>query len=83
MSFENEEKLSLFPQCILEKMMMKMMTSLLADKSVMVKSKIILNFMNEIMNPSGNSLLATFSEAIREVCAKTMSSSLRRSIRPK
>ena len=84
MSFENEEKLSLFPQCILEKMtMMLMMTSLLADKSVMMKIKIIMNFMNEIINPPSNSLLATFFEAIRKVCPKTVSSSLRISIRPK
>ena len=84
MSFENEENLSLFPQCILENMlMMVMMTSLLADKSVMLKIKIIMNFMNEIINPPCNSLLATFFEAIRKVCPKTVSSSLRRSIRPK
>ena len=84
MSFENEGKLSLCPQCILENMMvMVMMTSLLADKSVMLKLKIIMNFMNEIINPPCNSLLATFFEAIRKVCPKTVSSSLRRSIRPK
>ena len=84
MSFENEEKLSLFPQCILENMMMiVMMTSLLADKSVMLEIKILMNFMNEIINPPCNSLLATFFEAIREVCPKTVSSTLRRSIRPK
>ena len=82
MSFESEEKLSLFPQCILEDMMMMvMMTSLLADKSVMLKIKKIMNFMNEIINPPCNSFLATFFEAVRKVCPKTVSSSLRRSIR--
>ena len=39
--------------------------------------------MNEIINPACNSLLATFFEAIRKVCPKTVSSSLRRSTRPK
>ena len=63
MSFENEENLSFFPQCIDESMMMMvMMTSLLADKSVMLKIKIIMNFMNEIINPPCNILLATFFE---------------------
>ena len=52
MKFENEEDLSFFPQCVLEN---KMMTSLLADK-VIVKNKIIKNFMNEIINPPCNSL---------------------------
>ena len=84
MSFENEENLSLFPQCILENMMvMIMMTSLLADKSVIIKIKIIMNFMNEIINSPCNSLLATFFEAFRKVFPKTVSSSLRRSTRPK
>ena len=84
MSFENEENLRLFPQCILENMMiMKMMTSLLADNSVIVKIKIIMNFMNEIINPPCNSLLATFFEAIWKECPKTVSSSLGRSIRLK
>ena len=45
MKFENEEVLSSFPQCVLEKFMM---TSLLADKLVIVKIKILMNFMNEI-----------------------------------
>ena len=84
MNFENEQNLSLFPQCIFENMMMMiMMTSLQADKSVMIKFKMIMNFMNEIINPPCNSLLATFFKAIHEVCPKTVSSSLRRSIRPK
>ena len=65
--------MSLFPQCILEGMMMMMitMTSLLADKSVMIKIK-IMNFMNEIINPICNNFLATFFEAICEVCPKTV-----------
>ena len=84
MSFENEENLSLFLPSILENMMvMRMMTSLLADKSVIMKIKIIMNFMKEIINPPCNSLLATFSETIPEVCPKTVSSSLRRSVRPR
>ena len=84
MSFENEEKLSLIPECIFENMMMMvMMTSLLADKLVMLKIKIIMNFMNEIINAPCNSLLATFFEANRKVRPKTVSSSLRRSIHPK
>ena len=61
MNLENEENLSLFPQYILENMMMIMMTSLLAHKSVMIKIKIIMNFMNEIINPPCNSSLATSS----------------------
>ena len=36
------------------------MTSLLADKSVIIRIKIIMNFMNEIITPPCNSLLATF-----------------------
>ena len=84
MSFENEEKVSLFAQFILENMMMMLlMTSLLADKSVMMKIKVIMNFMNEIINPPCNSLSATFFEAIRKICPKTVSSSFRRSIHPK
>ena len=54
MRFENEENLSFFPQCALENMMM-MMTSLLADKSVIIEIKIIMIFMNEIINPACNS----------------------------
>ena len=41
-------------------MMITMMTSLLADKSVIIKIKIILNFMNEIINPPCKRSLATF-----------------------
>ena len=61
MNFENEKNLSLFPQYVLENMMMMiMMTSLLADKSVTMKIRKIMNFMNEIINPPCNSSLATF-----------------------
>ena len=80
MKFENEENLSFFPQCVLDNIMM---TSLLADKSVLVKVKITMSFMNEIINPPCNSLLATFFESICGVYPKTVSSSLRRLIRPK
>ena len=80
MRFENGKKLSFFPQCVLENIMM---TSLLADKSVIIENKIILNFMNENINPPCNSLLATFFEAIREACLKTVSSSWRKLTRPK
>ena len=48
MKFKKGENLSFFPQCVLENIMM---TSLLADKSVIVKIKIIMNFMNEIIIP--------------------------------
>ena len=66
-------KIEFFPQRILEKMMMIiMMTSLLADKSVMIKIKIIMNFMNEIINPPCNSSLATFFPSICGVCQKTV-----------
>ena len=73
MSFENEENSSFFPQCILESiLMMIMMMSLLADNSVIMKNKTILNFMNEIINPPCNSLLATFFhqfvEYVRRQC---------------
>ena len=61
MNFENEENLCLFPQYVFENMMMMiMMTSLLADKSVTMKIRIISNLMNEIINPPCNSSLATF-----------------------
>ena len=79
MKFEIEKDLSFFPQWVLDS---TMMTSLLADKLVIVKIKIILNFMNEIINPPCNSLLATFFESICGVCLKTVSSSLRRLTRP-
>ena len=52
MKFENEENLSFFPQCVLENIML---TSLLVDKSAILEIKIILNFMNEIINPPWNS----------------------------
>ena len=66
MGSENEENLSLFPQCILESLMIRMMTSLVADKSVMIKNKIIMNFMNELINPPCNSSLATFFHQFME-----------------
>ena len=80
MKFGNEEFLSLFPQCVLENIMM---TSMLAHISVIVKIKIIMNFMNEILNRPCNSLLATFFESSCGVCPKTVSSSLRRLTCPK
>ena len=60
-----------------------MVTSLLADKWVIAKNELIMNFMNEHLNPPCNSLLATFFESICGVCLKTVSSSLRRLTRPK
>ena len=80
MKFENEEKLSFFPQGFLENIMM---TSLLADKSVIIEIKIMMNFMNEIINPPCNSLLATFFQSICGVCLNTLSSSLRKLTCPK
>ena len=74
------EKLSFFPQCVPENLMM---TSMLADKSVTVKIKIIMNFINEIINPPCNSLLATFFEIKSEACLKSASFSLRKLVRPK
>ena len=41
---------------------------MLADKSVKVKVKIFMNFVNEILNSPCNSLLATFFELNSEVC---------------
>ena len=84
MRFKKEENLSFFPQCIFENIMMMMMTSLLADKSVITKFEILIrNFMNEILNPPCNSLLATFFQSLCGVCPKTLSPSLRRLTRPK
>ena len=60
-----------------------MVTSLLADKSVIVKIKIKMNFMNEIINPPCDSLLATFLELGSEACQKKASYCLRRLVRPK
>ena len=59
------------------------MRALLADKSVIVKNKIILNFMNEVINPSCSSLLAMFFQLIFEICLKKASSCLKRLVRPK
>ena len=80
MKFKTEENVSFFPHCVLEN---NMMTSLLADKSVIVKIKMIMNFMNEIINTPCNSLLAAFFESSCKVCPKTVSASLRRIARPK
>ena len=82
MSFENEEDLSLFPQCILENMMIILMTSLLADKSVIVKIKIIMNFKNEIISPPCNSLLATFFHQFVECVQRQCHLFLRKLVRP-
>ena len=84
MRFENEENLNFFSQCVLENMMMMLM-SLLADKAIIIKIEIIMNFMNEIINPPCNSYLATFFQSLcgSGVCLKTVSSSLRKLTRPK
>ena len=60
-----------------------MMTSLLADKSVILKIRISMSFMNEIINPQCNSLLATFFELNSEVCPKKASFCLKKLFRPK
>ena len=80
MKYKKEENLSFFPQCVLENIMI---ASLLADKSVIIKIKIIMNSKNEIINPPCISLLATFFDSSGEVCPKTVSSSLRRLARSK
>ena len=80
MKYKNEESLCFLPQCVLEQFMM---TSLLADKSVTVKIKILMNFMIEIINPPCKNLLATFFELNSEVCPKKVSFSLRKLVRPK
>ena len=59
-----------------------MMTSLLAEESVIVKNKKLMNFMNEIMNPPCNSLLATFFELDLDVCPKKASFCLRKFFHP-
>ena len=59
------------------------MTSLLADKSVKVKIKMIMNFMNEIINPPCNSLLATFFELNSRGCQKKASYCLKTLVSPK
>ena len=52
MRFKNDGNLSFFLQGVLENMMM---TSLLAGKSIIIKTKIVMNFMNEIIDPPCNS----------------------------
>ena len=56
---------------------------MLEEKSVIVKNKIVMNFMNEIINPPCFSLLATFFELKSEACPKKASFSLRKLVRPK
>ena len=72
--------LSFFPHCIFKSIIM---TSLMAGKSVIVKIKIIMKFMKEIINPPCNSVLATFFELSFEVCQKRASSCLNTLVRPK
>ena len=60
-----------------------MRTSLLADKLVTVKIKSILTFMNEIINPPYNSLLAMFFELSFEACRKRVPLCLKTLVRPK
>ena len=67
MKYRIGKSLSFFPQCVLENIMM---TSLLADESVIVKNKLIMNFMNEFMNPPCNSSLATLFESSCEEVAQ-------------
>ena len=59
-----------------------MMTSMLADKSVIVKIKIIMNFNFDINNPTCNSLLATFFEFKSGVSPEKASFSLGKLVRP-
>ena len=80
MKFKNEGNLSFFPECVSENFMM---TSMLADKSVIVKVEIIMNFMTEIINPPCNSLLAMFFQLSSEVYPKKVSFSLWKLVRPK
>ena len=72
--------MSFVPQCVLQNIMM---TSLLADKLFIVKIEKLLNFMNEIINPPCNSLLATIFELSSKVYLKRASSCLRKLVRPK
>ena len=50
-----------------------MLTSSLADKLVIVKSEIILNFMIDFINPPCNSLLSTFFELNWDKCQRRAS----------
>ena len=60
-----------------------MMTSLLADKSFIVKNKKKLNFMNKTTKPPCNSVLAMFFELSFEACRKRVSSCLKTLVRTK
>ena len=60
-----------------------MVTSLLADKSVMVKFKLVMSFMIKIVNPSCYSLTAAFFELKFEGCQRGASSCSKTSVRPK
>ena len=60
-----------------------MLTPSLADISIIVNFKTIMNFMNEIINPPSNSLLATFCELKFETCQKRASSCMEISVFPK
>ena len=60
-----------------------MMTSLLADKSVIVKIKIMMNFVDEPIKPTCNSLLATYFELNFEAFQKRASSCLKTLVCPK
>ena len=73
-------KLEFFPQRSLENIMM---TSMLADKLVIVKNKKLMKFMNEIINPPCISLISLFYELSFQVCLKKASSCLKRLACPK
>ena len=60
-----------------------MMTSLLVDKSVIVKIKIIKSFMNDFIIPPCNSLLATFVKLSFKIGLKKASFCLMRLVRPR
>ena len=60
-----------------------MLTSSLADKLVILKIKIIMNSMNEIVNPPCNSLLGTFFGFNFEKCQKKASSCPKTSVHRK
>ena len=59
------------------------MTFLLVENSVEIKIEIIMNFMNDIINPPCKSLLAMFFELSLEACQKRVSSCLKSLVRPK
>ena len=59
-----------------------MLTSSLADESLIVKFKVKMKFMIEIVNPLCNSLLATFFEFNIQTSRKRASSCVRTSVSP-